>query len=85
MPQVWASFLEPRRLALLRRAPCEEYTFIGNSPMNKVLTLHETREAYLGFMEQNGHGRVNATPSWPAGGMTSSSPRPPSTISSPGC
>ena len=42
--------------------PCEEYTFIGNSPMNKVLTLHETREAYLGFMEQNGHGRVKRYP-----------------------
>ena len=30
--------------------------------MNKVLSLHETREAYLSFMEQNGHGRVKRYP-----------------------
>jgi alanyl-tRNA synthetase len=42
--------------------PCEEYTFIGNSPMNQRLTLHEMREAYLGFFEENGHGRVKRYP-----------------------
>ncbi|MCE5296997.1 MAG: alanine--tRNA ligase [Euryarchaeota archaeon] len=42
--------------------PCEEYTFIGHSPMNRSLDLHETREAYLDFYEQNGHGRVKRYP-----------------------
>ncbi|QLH75421.1 MAG: alanine--tRNA ligase [Methanomassiliicoccales archaeon] len=42
--------------------PCEEYTFIGNSPVRKKLDLHETREAYLSFFEQNGHGRVKRYP-----------------------
>ncbi|MFA5314123.1 MAG: alanine--tRNA ligase-related protein, partial [Methanomassiliicoccales archaeon] len=42
--------------------PCEEYTFIGHSPMNRSLDLHETREAYLNFYEQNGHGRVKRYP-----------------------
>jgi alanyl-tRNA synthetase len=42
--------------------PCEEYTFIGNSPMNKSLTLHEMREAYLKFFEKNGHTRVSRYP-----------------------
>ncbi len=42
--------------------PCEEYTFIGNSPMNRRLNLHEMREAYLGFFEDNGHGRVKRYP-----------------------
>ncbi len=42
--------------------PCEEYTFIGNSPMNQSLTLHEMREAFLGFFEENGHGRVKRYP-----------------------
>ncbi|MDD1771821.1 MAG: alanine--tRNA ligase [Methanomassiliicoccales archaeon] len=42
--------------------PCEEYTFIGNSPMNQRLTLHQMREAYLSFFEENGHGRVKRYP-----------------------
>ncbi|MCX6651080.1 MAG: alanine--tRNA ligase [Methanomassiliicoccales archaeon] len=42
--------------------PCEEYTFIGHSPMNQKLNLHQMREAYLGFFEENGHGRVKRYP-----------------------
>jgi len=42
--------------------PCEEYTFIGNSPTNRKLTLHEMRKAYLDFFEENGHGRVKRYP-----------------------
>lgn len=42
--------------------PCEEYTFIGHSPVKEPLTLHETREAYLSFFEKNGHGRVKRYP-----------------------
>jgi alanyl-tRNA synthetase len=42
--------------------PCEEYTFIGNPPTNQSLDLHATREAYLGFFEENGHGRVKRYP-----------------------
>ncbi|MCG7844913.1 MAG: alanine--tRNA ligase [Methanomassiliicoccales archaeon] len=42
--------------------PCEEYTFIGNSPMNQRLDLHAMREAYLSFFEEHGHGRVKRYP-----------------------
>jgi alanyl-tRNA synthetase len=42
--------------------PCVEYTFIGNPPTNISLDLHATREAYLSFFEQNGHGRVKRYP-----------------------
>ena len=42
--------------------PCEEYTFIGNSPMAKPMDVHEMREAYLSFFEAQGHGRVRRYP-----------------------
>ncbi|NYT12621.1 MAG: alanine--tRNA ligase [Methanomassiliicoccales archaeon] len=42
--------------------PCEEYTFIGNSPMRKSLDLHQTRETFLSFFEEHGHGRVARYP-----------------------
>ena len=34
--------------------PCDEYTFIGNSPMKKKLELHEMRETFLNFFEKKG-------------------------------
>ena len=42
--------------------PCEEYTFIGNSPMKKSLSLHQMREEYLSFFESHDHKRVNRYP-----------------------
>ncbi len=42
--------------------PCEEYSFIGNSPMKKTLDLHQMRETYLSFFEEHGHGRVKRYP-----------------------
>jgi alanyl-tRNA synthetase len=42
--------------------PCEEYTFIGDSPMKVSLGLHQTREAFLSFFEENGHGRIGRYP-----------------------
>jgi len=42
--------------------PCEEYTFIGNSPCKRPLSLHEMREEYLSFFESEGHKRVNRYP-----------------------
>ena len=42
--------------------PCEEYTFIGRSLMNKKLNLHEMREAYLSFFEKNGHTIISRYP-----------------------
>lgn len=42
--------------------PCEEYTFIGRSPMNRSLSLHEMREEYLSFFESEGHKRVKRYP-----------------------
>ncbi len=42
--------------------PCEEYTFIGRSPMKRSLSLHEMREEFLSFFESHGHKRVNRYP-----------------------
>ncbi|MDD1773705.1 MAG: alanine--tRNA ligase, partial [Methanomassiliicoccales archaeon] len=42
--------------------PCEEYTFIGASPMKEPLGLHEMREVYLSFFESRGHKRVRRYP-----------------------
>ncbi|MDD1769464.1 MAG: alanine--tRNA ligase [Methanomassiliicoccales archaeon] len=42
--------------------PCEEYTFIGNSPMKRSLGLHEMREEFLSFFESHGHTRVSRYP-----------------------
>jgi len=42
--------------------PCDEYTFIGRSLMNKKLNLHEMREAYLSFFEKRGHARIARYP-----------------------
>ncbi|MGD0057365.1 MAG: alanine--tRNA ligase [Methanomassiliicoccales archaeon] len=42
--------------------PCEEYTFIGASPMKESLGLHEMREVYLSFFESHGHKRIRRYP-----------------------
>ncbi len=42
--------------------PCEEYSFIGDSPMRRRLTLSEMREFYLSFFEKNGHTRISRYP-----------------------
>lgn len=42
--------------------PCSEYTFIGNSPAKKPLSIHDMRELYLSYFEKKGHTRVNRYP-----------------------
>ncbi|MFQ6050984.1 MAG: alanine--tRNA ligase [Candidatus Hydrothermarchaeota archaeon] len=42
--------------------PCDEYTFIENSPMKKPYSLHRMREEYLKFFEDNDHTRINRYP-----------------------
>ncbi len=42
--------------------PCDEYTFIGNSPIDKRLNLHEMREKFLSFFEKNDHSRISRYP-----------------------
>lgn len=42
--------------------PCEEYSFIGDSPMKKKLNLGEMRETYLSFFEKNNHTRISRYP-----------------------
>ncbi len=42
--------------------PCEEYRFIGNSPIKKKFSLHEMREFFLSFFEKNGHTRIARYP-----------------------
>jgi len=43
-------------------APCQEYTFIGKPPTSRSFSLDETREAFLGFFEENGHTRIKPYP-----------------------
>jgi alanyl-tRNA synthetase len=43
-------------------APCQEYTFIGNPPTKRSFTVDETREAFLGFFEENSHTRIPPYP-----------------------
>ena len=42
--------------------PCEEYTFIGNSPARKSLSLRETRDLFLSFFESKGHTVIKPYP-----------------------
>ena len=42
--------------------PCVEYSFIGNSPMNRVYSIDEVRETYLKFFEERGHTRFKRYP-----------------------
>jgi len=42
--------------------PCVEYSFIGNSPINKAYSLDEVRELYIKFFEKRGHARFERYP-----------------------
>lgn len=42
--------------------PCEEYSFIGDSPMKEGMDLTEMREFYLSFFEKHGHKRIPRYP-----------------------
>ena len=43
-------------------SPCIEYSFIGSPPTSKAMDVHQTREAFLSFLEKEGHTRVNRYP-----------------------
>ncbi|MCW4037013.1 MAG: alanine--tRNA ligase-related protein, partial [Candidatus Bathyarchaeota archaeon] len=43
-------------------APCVDYTFIGDSPVNRPYTVAEMREKFLSFFEDRGHLRVSPYP-----------------------
>jgi len=42
--------------------PCEEYTFIGNSPARKSLSVREARQTFLSFFEGKGHKIIRPYP-----------------------
>jgi alanyl-tRNA synthetase len=42
--------------------PCVEYSFIGESPMNKAYSVDEVREGFISFFEQRDHTRFNRYP-----------------------
>jgi len=42
--------------------PCVEYSFIGNSPMNRAYSIDDVRETYLSFFEKRGHTRFKRYP-----------------------
>lgn len=39
--------------------PCVKFSFIGNSPVKKPLTLPEVREGFLSFFEKHRHSRLH--------------------------
>ncbi len=43
-------------------APCVDYTFIGNPPTKRRLTIGEMREKFLSFFEDRGHKRITPYP-----------------------
>jgi alanyl-tRNA synthetase len=43
-------------------APCVDYTFIGDPPVNRPFTVSEMREKFLSFFEERGHLRVSPYP-----------------------
>lgn len=43
-------------------APCVDYTFIGEPPTNKRLTVSEMRELFLAFFEDHNHRRISPYP-----------------------
>ncbi len=43
-------------------APCVDYSFIGNSPVNRPYTVPEMREKFLSFFEKRGHKRIKPYP-----------------------
>jgi len=43
-------------------APCTDYTFIGDSPVNRRYTVGEMRGEFLSFFEGRGHRRISPYP-----------------------
>ena len=43
-------------------APCVDYTFINNSPVNRKYTMSEMREKFLSFFEKHDHTRISPYP-----------------------
>jgi len=43
-------------------APCQDYTFIGNSPVNESYSVAEIRRKFLEFFEKNGHTIIQPYP-----------------------
>ena len=43
-------------------SPCVYYTFIGEPPTNRRLTVGEMREKFLSFFEEHGHKRISPYP-----------------------
>lgn len=43
-------------------APCVDYTFIGDPPTSRRLTVTEMREKFLSFFENRGHKRISPYP-----------------------
>jgi len=43
-------------------APCVDYTFINNSPVNRKYTMPEMREKFLSFFEKHDHTRISPYP-----------------------
>jgi alanyl-tRNA synthetase len=43
-------------------SPCTDYTFIGDSPVNRKYDQAEMREKFLSFFEERGHKRINPYP-----------------------
>ncbi|NNN16819.1 MAG: alanine--tRNA ligase [Thermoplasmata archaeon] len=45
-----------------QEAPCAPYAFIGHPGFRRSYSMHEMREAYLGYFEHRGHTRIGRYP-----------------------
>ena len=43
-------------------SPCVRYSFIGKSPASRSYSVHDMRELFLSFFEENGHKRIRPYP-----------------------
>ncbi|MDR0912398.1 MAG: alanine--tRNA ligase [Methanobrevibacter sp.] len=56
----WFWSLKPRKTC--GDAPCDEYSFIGNSPTENSYNLYDIQEKFIGFFKEHGHTPVKRYP-----------------------
>ncbi len=61
-PTCGRSYWSQGRHANCGETPCQEYLFIGDSPMREKLKFSAMREAFQRFFEERGHTRVGRYP-----------------------
>lgn len=58
----WTQNTQQKTCGEASSAGCATYTFIGNPPTTKNLSMPEMRESFLSFFERHGHTRIKPYP-----------------------